>query len=291
MSFGIAFAGGGSRGAAHVGVLLALEENGLRPDSVAGASAGGIVAGLYAAGLSARDLHEVVRELSKKGAFLIDPAYADIIKALGQFIFRRPLALSGFLKGNRLQRYLEALAEEKKLCQLSMRTVIPAVDLISGLVIAYTNSLFGVRPMRGIQWENEATVGEAMRASSAVPVVFRPKDIGKRCLVDGGVVDILPVDLLVAAGEENVLAVDISESYRMPKHIDILEVASHSLGILQDSLRACRTRGERLLLKPALPEDAGLLTFSEMEACVQAGYDAAIRMLPSIRSLFSLKTA
>ena len=48
---------------------------------------------------------------------------------------------------------------------------------------------------------------------------------------------------------------------------------------------------ERLLLKPALPEDAGLLTFSEMEACVQAGYDAAIRMLPSIRSLFSLKTA
>lgn len=291
MSFGIAFAGGGSRGAAHVGVLLALEENGLRPDSVAGASAGGIVAGLYAAGLSARDLHEVVRELSKKGAFLIDPAYADIIKALGQFILRRPLALSGFLKGNCLQRYLEALTEEKKLCQLSMRTVIPAVDLISGLVIAYTNSLFGVRPMRGIQWENEATVGEAMRASSAVPVVFRPKDIGKRCLVDGGVVDILPVDLLVAAGEENVLAVDISESYRMPKHIDILEVASHSLGILQDSLRECRTRGERLLLKPALPEDAGLLTFSEMEACVQAGYDAAIRMLPSIRSLFSLKTA
>ncbi len=163
------------------------------------------------------------------------------------------------------------------------------MDLISGLVISYTNSLFGVRPMRGVTWENEATLSEAMRASAAVPAVFRPKAIGKRRLVDGGVVDILPVDLLVAAGEENVLAVDISGSYQCPAHIDILEVASHSLGILQDNLRECKTRGERLLLKPALPEDAGLLTFSQMEACVQAGYEATSRMIPTIRALFSLQ--
>ena len=287
--FGMAFAGGGTRGAAHVGVLMALEEHGLKPDAVSGASAGGIVAGLYAAGFTAKELHEVVKELSKKGMLLVDPAYGDIFLALGQFISRRPLSLSGVLKGNRLERYLDTLTEGKKLCQLSMRTVIPAVDLISGLVVSYTNHLFGVRPMRGVTWENEATLSEAMRASAAVPAVFRPKAIGKRRLVDGGVVDILPVDLLVAAGEENVLAVDISGSYQCPKHLDILEVASHSLGILQDSLRECKTRGERLLLKPALPEDAGLLTFSQMEDCVQAGYEAASRMIPTIRALFSLQ--
>lgn len=59
MSFGIALAGGGIRGAAHVGVLLALEENGLRPESAAGTSAGGIVAGLYAAGVSAARLKKL----------------------------------------------------------------------------------------------------------------------------------------------------------------------------------------------------------------------------------------
>ncbi len=99
MSFGMAFAGGGTRGAAHVGVLMALEENGLRPDAVSGASAGGIVAGLYAAGFAAKELHEVVEELSKKGMLLVDPAYGDILLALGQFLAVGPCPCPAFSKG------------------------------------------------------------------------------------------------------------------------------------------------------------------------------------------------
>lgn len=67
MSFGIALAGGGARGAAHAGVLLALERHGLFPSSIAGTSAGGIAAGLYASGMKAEELEKVVRNLAKSG--------------------------------------------------------------------------------------------------------------------------------------------------------------------------------------------------------------------------------
>jgi len=71
--YGLAMAGGGTRGAAHVGVLSALEEAGLLPDRVAGASAGSIVAGLYASGMTIGDMRETVRWLIKHGRSMIDP--------------------------------------------------------------------------------------------------------------------------------------------------------------------------------------------------------------------------
>ncbi len=75
MGFGIALSGGGTRGAAHVGVLCALEEEGLRPTSVAGTSAGSIVAGLYALGMSGQEMKDRIYELARQGTKLIDPDY------------------------------------------------------------------------------------------------------------------------------------------------------------------------------------------------------------------------
>ncbi|MCI1965268.1 MAG: patatin-like phospholipase family protein [Oscillospiraceae bacterium] len=287
MSFGIAMAGGGIRGAAHVGVLLALEENGLLPRSVAGTSAGGIAAGLCAAGLSAAQMKKIVLELAAGGASLLDPDLSGLATFIPDLLIHKAPGFSGLLKGNRLENYLYRKTGGKLLSESTMRVVIPCVDLFSGDTVACTNTLRGTHPLRRVRWTDQMRLSEAMRATASIPAVFRPKLMNHMCLVDGGVTDVLPVDLLLAAGERNVLAVDVSEDYEMPKKISLIEVASHSLAIMETRLRECVTRGEKMLLDPDLPDTDGVLNFSQMPMCMEAGYRAAKRAMPRIRSLFA----
>jgi NTE family protein len=287
MSFAMALAGGGSRGAAHVGVLLALEESGLNPHSIAGTSAGSIVAGLYATGTTPKMLKELIIQLSETGGYYLDLDILGILKAVPQFIISHKFDLTGLIKGNRLERLLKQMTNGKNMQDTNMRTIIPAVDINSGNTIAYTNSLANLRPIERVRWDNNILISEAIRASCAVPAVFQPKFIDGMCLVDGGVTDVLPVDLLLAAGESNVLAVDVSSNYKMPKNHNLIEISSHSLSIMSTRLKECHSCGEKLLLKPNLPEQAGLLTLENMVECMEAGYEAAHLHMSVIKALFS----
>lgn len=286
MGFGIALAGGGTRGAAHVGVLLALAEAGLYPSAVAGASAGGIVGGLYAAGISPERLKHILLSLSRSGRELVDPDIKGLLRALLQLLTRRPVTMQGLIKGDRMERFLCSLTGGKAMHDLSIRTVIPAVDIRTGETIAYTNTLAGVRPVPRVRWSTEFPLCRAIRASAAFPAVFRPVTQDACCLVDGGLTDNLPVTLLLAAGEPQVLAVDVSEEYEPPEGEGVIDIASHSLTILTTRLREYVARGETLLLHPRLPEKAGLLTFREMAGCMEAGYQQTREQIPLIRAVF-----
>lgn len=285
MGFGMALAGGGTRGAAHVGVLLALTEAGLIPSSISGASAGAIVAGLYANGLSAQRMKNILLSMSRNSREFIDPDIAGLLRSLAQLLTRRPVTIPGLIKGNRLEKMLCSLTGGKRMSDLSMRTVIPAVDINTGETVAFTNTLRGTLPLPHVRWETDIRVCQAMRASAAVPAVFHPVERGDQCLVDGGLTDNLPVNLLLAAGERNILAVDVSEEYEPPKNHGLIDIASHSLTILTSRLREYLACGEKLLLHPPLPEDAGLLTFEMMGACMEAGYAAAKSEIPVIRAM------
>ncbi|HEX3037822.1 MAG TPA: patatin-like phospholipase family protein [Oscillospiraceae bacterium] len=287
MSFGIALAGGGTRGAVHVGVLLALEEAELYPTSIAGTSAGSIVAGLYATGTSPQSLKEIVLDMSKRGFYYCDIDIKGILKILPKFLIQHKVGFSGLLKGDRLEQLFCEHTDGKAMKDTNIRTIIPAVDLISGDTIAYTNSLDNVEKIERVQWKTDIPVCQAMRASVAVPAVFQPKCRDGMCLVDGGLTDILPVDLLIAAGEANVLAVDISETYEKPKHNNIIDISTHSLSIMTTRLKESHSRGEKLLLHPNLPEDSGLFSFDEMIDCMQAGYEVTKESIPAIKSIFT----
>lgn len=287
MPFGIAFAGGGIRGAAHVGVLLALEEHGLKPAAVAGTSAGGLVAGLYAAGLPPVQMRQIILELSRNAAAFADPDLKGILCMIPNLLKKKNnVSCPGLLKGEKMENYLCHLTGGIVLRELPMRVVIPAVDLISSHTVAFTNSLFGIRPTPSVRWYTNARLCDAMRATASLPGIFRPKEVGGMVLVDGGIADVLPVDLLIASGCLSVLAVDVSDQYRMPKRIDLPNVVSHSLAIMETRLRECMTRGERFLLNPPLPETTGVLALEEMPACMEAGYAAAMQVMPQLRAVF-----
>lgn len=286
--YGIAFAGGGTRGAAHVGVLLALEEEGLLPDYVAGTSAGGIVAGIYGAGVDLGMMKEVVQWMTRHGKRFLDPDIIGILTFLPQLFTGQEVSLTGLLKGNRLMHFLCQLTEGAAIEEVKRKLLIPAVDLNSGDTIAFTNLMENgitdaARHQENVRWEKTGPLCEIMMASASVPAVFQPRRVGSYCMVDGGVTNNLPVDLLIAAGVRRVIAVDLGADYRTPHDRSIMEIASHSFSIMSRDLKKCRSSGEILLLKPELKKGAGLLTFEYMESCMEDGYHYTKRQMKVIK--------
>lgn len=305
MKYGLALAGGGTRGAAHVGVLLALEEEKLLPDFIAGTSAGSLAAGCFASGMRAEELCQVVHHLAKHGMEYLDPDIGGLIRLIPQVIFQEKVVLSGLLKGRRLNRYFCKLTGGRLLENLAMPLLIPAVDLLSGDTICFTNRIRRDKMVsaqeagatgtacktavttggkeRHVRWMTSGRLCDIMMASSSVPGVFQPVHLEGCCLVDGGVADNLPVDLMRMAGVKKTVAVDIGSDYEMPEDDSVFEILSHSFSIMSGNLKDCRTRGETVLLKPELTKKAGLLTFDQMEACLEEAYRYTKKQAERIR--------
>ncbi|WP_349671094.1 patatin-like phospholipase family protein [Lacrimispora sp.] len=286
--YGLALAGGGTRGAVHVGVLTALEENGLLPTQVAGASAGSIVAGLYASGMDIGKMRDTVRWLAAHGENYIDPNMIGVILFLPQVLLHRKTSLMGLIKGNRLSDFLCDLTDGMEVQDCKKGLLIPAVDINSGNTVVFTNLFQEKVPIsalreENVRWQKNGLLCDIMMASSSVPAVFCPRQINGFLLVDGGVTNNLPVDLLISTGVSNVIAVDIGEAYEMPKDHSIMEIAFHSFSIMSRELKDCRSSGEILLLKPPIPKGSGLLTFEYMEECMESGYLYTKKMMPRIK--------
>lgn len=280
--FGLALAGGGIRGAAHVGILKAFLEEGMIPGSIAGTSAGGIVAGLYASGMGIGEMEDWVRYLTKRGRSYLDPDCKHLLGFIPQILLKRPPQLRGLIKGNRLQKLLCYMTDGIDLEQVRVRMVIPAVDLRSGCTVCYTNCL-DTRAVAGVRWERTGKLCQIMMASASVPAVFHPRYMDDYCLVDGGVTYNLPSDLLVAAGEPLVIAVDLGLGYEMPRQDSVLEIASHSFSIMSERLKECSSQQELMLLNPSLPKEAGLLNFEAMTECMNIGYQYGKTMAQKVK--------
>lgn len=288
MHYGLALSGGGTRGAAHVGVLKALEEARLLPDAVAGTSAGSIAAGLYASGMPVSEMEKAVRHLAAHGNDYLDPDYSGIMEFVPRLLTGRKISLQGYIKGDKLLSYLCELTAGKQLDESVVKLVIPAVDLISGQTLCFTNSETAGAQMH-VRWAWDAYLCEAMMASSSVPGIFAPRKIGSWLLVDGGVTHNQPGGLLKAAGAGPVIAVDVGAPYSAPDDDSVIEVLSHSFSIMGSLLEECRPPSEALRLHLPLPKDAGLLSFDKMEACMEIGYQYIREMIPAIRKALDME--
>ena len=286
MSFGIALSGGGAKGAAHIGVLMALHENNLIPSSVSGTSMGAIVGGLYALGYSPKKLSEILTKFSKNYRYYIDPCYGNYFIALTQFLTRSTISMPGFIKGDKVEQFFRKLTKDTKITDPKIPLVIPAVDLISGKTIAYTNKLPKNTTYPNIVWDNNIKLHTAMRASASLPAIFYPKQVNKKVLVDGGVTHIIPIDLLIETGEKNILAINISQEYEKPKNTNIFEVTTHSFELMQNELKNFSIGKEKFLITPKLPKNAEMLSFSDMPKFIKAGYDTTIKEMPKLKQLF-----
>lgn len=195
---GLALGGGGTRGAAHIGVLRVLEEEGVPIDCIAGTSIGAVIGGLYCAGASLDQIEQMVAKKSLKKAYFTVPLWMRA--ALVPF-FLVPAVVrpryDGLYRGNKFARFLNKSVSQTN--QNIENLKIPFCAVASSLLDGQAHAI------------KTGNLGKALQASSAIPVLRRPVEIDNDLYVDGGIINNLPVDEARTMGAGIVIAVNVDQ--------------------------------------------------------------------------------
>jgi len=175
-SVGLVLGSGSARGWAHIGVIRGLAEEGIVPDAVCGCSIGAFVGAAYANG-----------DFGKLESWALSLAWQDVLSLLDVSL------KGGLIKGERLIQFFEKHFVDRDFSSLPVPFACVATDLESGREV----------------WLREGSVAEGVRASIALPGLFTPVPRGAGYLVDGGLVNPVPVSLARAMGADRVIAVDL----------------------------------------------------------------------------------
>jgi len=252
---GLALGGGATRGFAHIGVIQVLEEQGIRPDLVAGTSAGSLVAALYASGKSGVEMASLAQSMDESG--LTDWSFPG----------------RGLIRGEALARYVRHQTGGATIEQMKMPLGIVATDLADGQPILF----------------RRGDTGAAVRASSAVPAVFQPVKIGTREYVDGGLVSPVPVRFARQMGADLVIAVDISSPPDGQPTGDALHLLLQTFAIMGKSISRYELKEADVVVRPALT-GVSSADFTARLKAVQSGREAALASLPALRQRIAALT-
>ena len=288
---GLVLGGGGAKGAAEVGVLKVIEQAGIPIDYIAGTSIGSIVGGLYAAGYTAAELDTMFCQ--QKWLSLLTDRRDDIgsepykVKDGVTYIFGFPVMGGssdstnaggfGVMRGERVEQLIDSMARLKGCCdfgQLKIPFRCVAADFRSAREVVLA----------------EGQLAKAIRASMAIPGIFKPVNSGNMKLVDGGMVNNLPVDVVKEMGADIVIAVDLQQNEQKVKEqgfdLGILEGAAELLG-LGGLLRWISNRPDitkynenvkqaTIYIKPPLPDaDASSFGNKSCARMIKVGEDEA----------------
>jgi len=231
---GLVLSGGGARGAAHIGVIRALEEMQVPIDAVAGTSMGAVVGGLYCAGLSGADIEQVFRKLDWQDLFRDRALRRDLVYR------RKQDDRSIFARGSLGLRYGEGvelplgLVQGQKITQALRSATLGVADVtdFDQLPTPFRALATDLETGEGVVLDH-GDLATVLRASMSAPGVLAPVEVGKRLLVDGGLVDNLPVGLARSMGVDVLIVVDVSFPLANREELQSpLDVTNQMLGIM-----------------------------------------------------------
>ncbi|MFO7663198.1 MAG: patatin-like phospholipase family protein [Chloroflexota bacterium] len=274
---GLVLGGGGARGLAHIGVLRIFERERIPIDCIAGTSIGGLVGALYAAGIPVEELEQ---EVAKLGRFSEQLRLVDV-----------SISTAGLsVRGRRIYNYMaDLLGDTLTFVDLQIPVAMVAVDLKTGRDVILQGGL----------------VIDAVRASISIPGIFMPVELADYRLVDGGVLNNVPVNVALDLGATKTIAVDVLPTFSPEIQVDPEEILPlqipfaplylnetyHVLMIMIAAITAHRLSQTPpdLLIRPVLPTNVSLLAgFHHSGEIIAAGEAAAEAALPAIRELLDL---
>jgi NTE family protein len=277
---GLVLSGGGARGIAHIGVIKALEASGVHVDCVAGTSMGALVGAFYAIGMPVEEMEQTILALDWSTLFndALERPERSIrrkeedrlsLSSIGLGIDRSGLKIAtGVVAGQRVQAFFErstvAANGITHFDQLPIPFRAVATDLNSGLAVVL----------------DHGSLATAMRASMSLPAVLDPVEIDDQILVDGGLANQLPVDVVRQMGADVVIAVNVGMPLdRLDSNANLLTVINQltSLMTAGNTRSAIASLGEKdLLITPALGTEVGSTDFTQSQLAIQIGLDAGL---------------
>ncbi|TMH84915.1 MAG: patatin-like phospholipase family protein [Betaproteobacteria bacterium] len=245
----LALGGGAARGFAHVGVIKALEAQGIVPDIIVGTSAGSVVAALYAGGANGFELQKLA--LSMEDGSVSDWVLPD----------------RGFIRGEALQNFVNKALVNRPMNALPRKLAVVATELQTGEMTVLRSG----------------DVGLAVRASSSVPGVFQPVRIGGREFVDGGLVSPVPAKVARDMGADLVIAVDISSKPKNAKVSSMIDVLLQTFTIMSTTVAQYQLGQADVVIRPDVGSISGT-DFQSKHLAILEGEKAAAEKMEQIRA-------
>ncbi|HBO9470100.1 TPA: BamA/TamA family outer membrane protein [Pseudomonas aeruginosa] len=275
---GLVLSGGAARGLAHIGVLKALDEQGIQIDAIAGTSMGAVVGGLYASGYTPAELERIALEMDWQQALSDAPPRKDVPFRRKQddrdFLVKQKISFRddgtlglplGVIQGQNLAMVLESLlvhtSDNRDFDKLAIPFRAVSTDIATGEKVVF----------------RKGHLPQAIRASMSIPAVFAPVEIDGRLLVDGGMVDNIPVDVARDMGVDVVIVVDIGNPLRDRKDLStVLDVMNQSTTLMtrkNSEAQLATLKPGDVLIQPPL-SGYGTTDFGRVPQLIDAGYRA-----------------
>ncbi len=254
---GLALGGGAARCLAHIGVLEVLERAGISIDIIAGTSMGAIVGALYANGRSASEIKALAMEIAPKSlSFFADPV----------------LPKTGLIRGRKIENLLKSIIGDIEFRDLKMPFACVATDVDSGEEVVM----------------KDGSVWKAVRASGSIPVILSVPNWEGRYLVDGGLVNPVPVRLVQEMGADFIIAVSVAPfgSIRKARAPNILEVIMQILNIASHQIVTYSLSGADIVIEPQVG-NIGFLDFHRARECILQGELATQDLVSAIKKRYA----
>lgn len=246
--------GGAARGFAHVGVIRILEQEKIPIHLIVGTSVGSIIGALYAARPHSPNLESIALELERDD--LLDYSFLTLKK--------------GLIIGDRLERFVSQKVTVSRIEDLAVPFAAVATDIRTGERVVL----------------NRGPLAPAVHASCALPGIFQPVELDGRLLVDGGVLESLPVPTAKSLGADVTIAVDVGTRVKNIQAADIVTVMIQALSISGAEMRRRHALEADVLIRPDV-NGVSAFDFTQKHRCVESGAAAAREALPRIREVLA----
>ncbi|MCF7797795.1 MAG: patatin-like phospholipase family protein [Candidatus Marinimicrobia bacterium] len=283
---GLALSGGGARGLAHVGVLKAFEEHHIPIDIIGGTSAGAIIGGLYAAGVSLEEFEEWESNdlLERAMENRLDPYETSLEKRFQDL----PSQFELYFNRDRFQRPT-ALLSDVGLSRLLTYGLAPGNFAANGnfdqLVIPF-RAITADLVKQKVHVMDSGSLMEAIRKSMAFPIIFEPVKEDSALYVDGGIYDNLPIDAIRQAGADYIVAVNVATPAPQFSELnDLPSLAAYYMNIFAARSDSSSVTGWDAFIDISVP-NINLLDFHKSAEAIQAGYEAGLAAVERIKREF-----
>lgn len=272
---GIALAGGGLQGFAHIGALKALEELNIDISYISGTSTGSAIATLYALGYTLDEIQDICKEKYKK---ILKIRKKTLCKMAINYLLHKETRVEGIIDGTLVENFIDEAANLKNVKNISdvknKKIAIATVDTISMKECLFISNEIKNED-KNVDYIKDISLGKAVRSSMAFPAIFTTPSYGKYNFLDGGTVDNLPVKVLKDMGAKKTIAISFDLTKYTPAEslegvlIRALDIFSNP-GV-QNAKKIADVAIE--IYNPA----ASLLSMDEIEKTVQNGYNEVMK--------------
>lgn len=271
LKIGICFAGGGIKGAAHIGALKAFEEENIEFDYISGTSSGSIVATLYAIGYKSDEIYEIFKKYINKINYI---EIKNIIKLILGLIIKRKIIIKGLNSGKVIEKLVKKECNKKGINfinEINKKLLIPSVDMCDGKIYIFSSIKNRGTYSDKVIYDNDIEIGKAVRASCSYPGVFSPMQYKNTYLIDGGIRENVPWKELEECGVDEVISIIFENEIKKKEEINIIDVITKSIDILGHELSTYELEGADNLIK-IKTKDIHLLDKNKIDYLYNLGY-------------------